>query len=104
MTVKIEEILAGVETAPNAPVVLSPYGFKKVERGGKTYLQALTLEERLALEPTDSLMHRDPLIYDDGCGGTQSTGCNNHEPANTCRGQCNPRWYGDQMGWWCTCT
>lgn len=39
------DFLEGVETAENAPVVLSRFGFKKIEVDGKTYLTPMTEQE-----------------------------------------------------------
>lgn len=37
--------LDGLETAEKAPIVLSPYGFKKIQLDGKTYLTPMTEQE-----------------------------------------------------------
>lgn len=39
------DFLDGLETAENAPIVVSPYGFKKIQLDGKTYLTPMTEQE-----------------------------------------------------------
>ncbi|WGS55161.1 hypothetical protein LFL96_35025 (plasmid) [Paraburkholderia sp. D15] len=96
-----EEFFAGVETAPNAPLVIAQYGFKKVDVGGKIYLQAMTREERQAIEAARSPDGKAPLEYGDGCHAIQTGACQT-EPPGHCRGQCAPT-FDAVLGLQCYC-
>jgi len=68
------EFLVGVEVEDGRPIVLSRYGWRKMELDGKTYLVAATREE--ALEEIrrwrpDELY---PELLVDGCAGDASLG------------------------------
>jgi hypothetical protein len=101
MSEEIQKFLKGVETVENGPVVISPYGFKRIMLHGKTYLTAMTREERLALEPEDSPARQDPLYFDDGCNTTHTGGCLPGQPGH-CELQCSLWSHGD-AGIACTC-
>jgi hypothetical protein len=96
-----EEFFADVETAPNAPLVIAPYGFKKVDIGGKIYLMAMTREERQAVETARSPDGKAPLEYGDGCHAVQTGVCGAEPPAH-CRAQCQPT-FDAVLGFQCYC-
>ncbi|KKI17485.1 hypothetical protein [Sphingomonas sp. Ag1] len=87
------DFIADVEHVNGVPVVISPYGFKKLHIEGKTYLTPMDKEEAAAVAAqfgfTDKLLP--------GCGKDQLGNC---VPYDGCR-RCAH--YGGSGGWICLC-
>jgi hypothetical protein len=96
-----QEFFADVEIAENAPLVISPYGFKKVSFGGKVYLMAITREERVAIDVSRSPNAKTPFEYDDGCTHISNGGCASAPPGH-CHGQCQGT-FDAVLGFQCYC-
>lgn len=98
--INIDNFLDGVETAANAPIALSRWGFKRIELNGKIYLLARTEEELLTdvaasenkdIETVKSEFSLRPWCYMDMAGI-----CYKRDACN----ECEVRY---AAGWFCNC-
>jgi hypothetical protein len=74
-----------VEKAANAPIVLSRFGFKKIEIGGKKYLTPMTKEEAEQFVSSTRDPAKGQYTIDGGCLIDNGGGCH----SQGCRGNCN---------------
>ena len=100
-----QDLFADVERAKDTPIILCPYGVKKEQFDGKTYLVAMTRDElitciekaeskdRAAAEQTVAEMENNKAgrcYQTDGC--VQTAGCQNCQSMH------------GAGGFWCYCT
>jgi hypothetical protein len=97
-----DAFLNGVEMHNGVPIILSRYGYKKIEMEGKKYLLAMSeteLAQEIALAKSISLdsalehVRKEPYCYSNGMWGSCNTayGCKKCHKA------------GSSAGWWCEC-
>lgn len=110
-----QQFLDGVETAENAPIVLSRYGFKKIQLDGKTYLTPQTEQEYMDALTLHALSQFEtgaapvtasdinPTCADDpfkpACYTYSMGGCK----SNCCKGRCVKVPPIGNEGWECYC-
>lgn len=91
--VEFETFISNVEKVNGVPLVVSPYGFKKIEIEGKTYLAPMDLQEANAVMAELG----QPALTVPSCGKDQMQNCYRSRDCNRCEAS------GTSAGTICIC-